>query len=188
MMKEILSEKDTENVARSLLGRYLVRKVREGTLRALISETEAYLGVHDPASHVFHGPTPRTKVLYGPPGHAYIYQMHRYHLLNISAESKGNPGCVLIRSVVPLDGIKLMRVYRNRGEELPVNEIANGPGKLCQALNITMDQYGTDMTDPNSELFITEGPRKDYKIIATGRIGISKAKDWKLRFLIDMEG
>lgn len=193
---------DARREARQVLGSILVRRVGKLLLTGMILETEAYLGEHDPASHVARGRTPRTEVLYGPPGYAYVYQMHRQHLLNVSCGPAGDPGCVLIRSVVPIDGIDSMRENRGKPEGYDERELTNGPGKLCKAFGITMELYGVNLTDVSSPLFIVrdismipgyqgEGIppslRSAYEVNATERIGISKAVDEKLRFVAEWE-
>lgn len=157
-----------EKVARELLGHFLVRVIDDRKQIGKIVETEAYLGEQDLAAHASKGRTGRTEVLYGEAGHAYVYRIHQYHCLNVSAEEIGNPGCVLFRALEPIENI-----------DLPVN----GPGKLCRALNIDKSLYGVDMTDSSSPLYITKNA-EDFDVITTPRIGISKAVDWPLRFFI----
>ena len=118
-------------VARDLLGKV----IRHGPASARIVETEAYLGVGDAAAHSARGPTPRTRVIFGPPGHAYVYLIYGMHYcLNIVAEPEGVAGCVLIRAVEPVGAVA--------GAAL----LSNGPGKLTRALGITLDHYGVDLT------------------------------------------
>src|ERR1700722_327624 len=121
----------TVEVARDLLGKV----VRHGRASARIVETEAYLGTGDAAAHSARGQTPRTKVIFGPPGHAYVYLIYGMHLcLNIVAEPAGVAGCVLIRAVEPVD---------TAAEFAPPSK---GPGRLTRALGITLDHYGADLT------------------------------------------
>src|SRR4029077_7914509 len=121
----------TVEVARDLLGKI----IRHGPASARIVETEAYLGIGDAAAHSARGPTPRTKVIFGPPGHAYVYLIYGMHYcLNIVAEPKGVAGCVLIRAVEPI------------GAPTEAGLSSTGPGKLTRALGITLDHYGVDLT------------------------------------------
>lgn len=177
-------EFDTRIVAEKMLGKLLVRQIDEDILVGKIVETEAYLGELDPAAHASFGKTARTKVLYGEPGHAYVFSLHGRHCLNAVAEPVGKPGCVLIRALEPLEDIAYMRQLRNRGE-IPDIELTNGPGKLCQALQIDMTLYGIDFTHPDSPLRIcynqTDTP---FESAVSRRIGITKASDWDLRFYI----
>jgi len=171
-------ERPTIAVARELLGTILVH----GRTAGRIVEVEAYLGAADLAAHASRGLTNRTRVLFGPPGHAYVYFIYgMYECLNLVAEPEGTPGCALIRALEPLAGIGIMR--RRRPQARSVEELANGPGKLTQALGITRRHYGAD---------VTRGPlavrrlKQDapFEILATPRIGIRHCADWPLRFLI----
>lgn len=171
-------ERPTIAVARELLGTILVH----GRTAGRIVEVEAYLGAADLAAHASRGLTNRTRVLFGPPGHAYVYFIYgMYECLNLVAEPEGTPGCALIRALEPLAGIGIMR--RRRPQARSVEELANGPGKLTQALGITRRHYGAD---------VTRGPltvrrlKQDapFEILATARIGIRHCAQWPLRFLI----
>jgi DNA-3-methyladenine glycosylase len=176
-------EHDTTTVSKNLLGKTLLRRIDDKILAAKIVEVEAYLGEHDPAAHASFGNTNRTKVLYGEPGHAYVYRIHGWHCLNAVAEPLNSPGCVLIRAVEPIEGIEHMREYRKR-KDIPDKQLANGPGKLCQALNIDLALYGADLTAINSPLSICEGDTMPFEIEVSKRIGITKAADWELRFTV----
>ncbi len=152
-------------VARDLLGKV----IRHGAASARIVETEAYLGTDDAAAHAARGRTPRTSVIFGPPGRAYVYLIYGMHYcLNVVAERDGVAGCVLIRAVEPLAG---------------VIHLSNGPGKLTRALGITLEHYGIDLT--RGPLTI-HAPQKEEKIdiVTSPRIGINKAADLPLRFFI----
>jgi DNA-3-methyladenine glycosylase len=176
--------RETEVVARESLGKTLVRVTEHGLLLAKIVETEAYLGEHDPAAHASVGRTKRTEVLYGEPGYAYIYQIHRWTCLNFVAEPAGSPGCVLIRALEPLDGIEVMRQLREK-MQVKVTHIANGPGKLCKAMEIDMTMYGVDLVDPQSSLQVWEPVTEEELEVETScRIGVTKAADWELRFTL----
>ena len=152
-------------VARDLLGTIL----RHGTASARIVEVEAYLGENDAAAHSARGRTPRTQVLFGPPGHAYVYLIYgMHHCLNIAAEREGKAGCVLIRAVEPIADVTLP---------------TNGPGKLTRALGITLDHYGVDLTR-GSLIVCAPERRARFEIGVSPRIGIKKAVDLPLRFFI----
>ncbi len=176
--------RETKTVARESLGKLLVRVTGDGLLVAKIVETEAYLGEHDPAAHASFGRTKRTNVLYGEPGHAYVYQLHGHHCLNFVAEPLGLPGCVLIRALEPLEGIDVMRRLRGKDETESIT-IANGPGKLCKAMGIDMTMYGADLVDTASPLQVWEPlEEQEQEIEISRRRGITKAADWELRFTL----
>jgi DNA-3-methyladenine glycosylase len=153
-----------------------------GTVAARIVETEAYLGLKDRAAHSFRGVTQRTKVLFGPPGHAYVYLIYgMYECLNFSCEPEGSPGCVLIRALEPIAGRDEMR--ERRGNPKRDRDLANGPGKLTIAMGITRAHNGLDIT--NSELLVCEpARRKPFEITTSTRIGIQHNTDWEMRFFI----
>ncbi|MGC9291737.1 MAG: DNA-3-methyladenine glycosylase [Acidobacteriaceae bacterium] len=175
-----------QRLAPALLGKILVRRWRGHLLAGRIVEVEAYLGREDPAAHAFAGQTARNAVLFGPPGHAYVYGIYGlHHCLNIACQPEGTPGCVLLRALAPLQGVAVLR--RNRG--LPVNaavhKIASGPGNLCAALAITRARdNGRDLTYTASGLFLLEDGGAAGEITCTPRVGIRKAADWPLRFFI----
>jgi len=164
-------------LARDLLGCVLVHEGAAGT----IVETEAYLGLDDLAAHASRGLTERTRVLFGPPGRAYVYFIYGMHeCLNVVADREGEPGCVLIRALEPLTGLSQM--YERRRWKGPVRGLTNGPGKLTQALAITRAQYGERLD--RGDLIIREFRKKpEFEIGITPRIGISKCADWPLRFV-----
>ena len=176
-------ERSTVEVAKQLLGKYLVREHREGTTVGRIVETEAYVGPQDLACHAAKGRTARTEVMFGPAGHAYVYFIYGfYNMLNLVTEAKDYPAAVLIRAVEPVEGIDLMRSRRKNGL---LRNLANGPGKLCQAFGIDRSLNGADLCA--SELFVEDRDEPTLKFIATPRIGVDYAGKWKtkpLRFLI----
>jgi DNA-3-methyladenine glycosylase len=165
-------------VARDLLGKVL----RHGDTAGIIVETEAYLGYDDLAAHSSRGVTDRTRVIFGPPGHAYVYLIYgMYECLNLVAEPAGRPGCVLIRALEPVAGIDIMRHRRpaaRRDEQL-----ASGPGKLTLALGITRAHSGTDVTRGPITVHMPAEPRA-VKVVTTPRIGITQCADWPLRFYV----
>lgn len=172
----------TEVVARELLGKVLVRRTRHGVVSGRIVETEAYLGANDRAAHAWHGLTPRTRVLFGPPGRAYVYLIYgMYECLNIVAEPEGIAGCVLIRALEPLEGLEAMR--RRRPGARRVEDLANGPGKLTLALGITRRHNGADLT--RGPLLVRDSLFKcSFETGVSSRIGITHCADWPLRFFV----
>jgi len=176
-------EGDSREVARNLLGQVLVRESEEGIAAGIIVETEAYLGKRDDAAHSYKGATERVRVLFGEKGAAYIYLIYGiYHCLNIASGPAGEPECVLIRALEPVEGLELMA--RRRGTE-KVRDLCRGPGRLCQALAIGRSLYGADVTKPGP-LYIREG-RRPEKILSTPRIGIEYAfhtKDEPWRYIV----
>ena len=168
----------TVEVARDLLGKVLVH----GATAGRIVETEAYLGADDQAAHASRGLTRRTRVLFGPPGHAYVYLVYgMYECLNLVTEPEGQPGCVLIRALEPLTGLPLMHARRPRARR--PEELASGPGKLTLALGITRKHYGADLT--RGPLTVRRLRRDErWSVKTTPRIGIRHAAERPLRFLI----
>lgn len=152
-----------------------------GRAAGRIVEVEAYLGLHDAAAHASRGRTPRTEVLFGEPGHAYVYLIYgMYECLNLVAESNGSPGCVLIRALEPLAGIHLMKRRRNVDN---LQALTSGPGKLTIAMAITRHHNGVDVT--RGRLTVRRPP--DFlppNIGVSPRIGITKAAHCPLRFFI----
>lgn len=170
-------ERPAIGLARALLGCLLLH----GETGGMIVEAEAYVGVGDLAAHASRGKTERTKVLFGPPGRAYVYFIYGMHeCLNVVAGKEGTPGCVLIRALEPLCG--LPRMYERRSWRGPLTGLANGPGKLTQALAITRAQYGHRLD--TGELTIRRWRHKPrFRIGVTPRIGIKECVDWPLRFI-----
>ena len=153
--------RNTVLVAQELLGKFLVRKIGNKILKARIIETEAYCGTKDLACHASKGLTERTKVMFGPPGHFYIYMVYgMYHCLNIVTEKEGNPSAVLIRAIDC--------------------ENCNGPGKLCRELKIDRKLNATDLTK-SKLLWVEDGETKIKKsqIKRGKRIGVDYAGKWK---------
>jgi DNA-3-methyladenine glycosylase len=167
----------TVDVARALLGQVLVH----GSTAGRIVETEAYLGAEDLASHASRGVTKRTAVVFGPPGHAYVYLVYgMYCCLNLVAEPEGTPGCVLIRALQPVAGLDEMRLRRKTARH--DRDLASGPGKLTLALGISLAQNGADVT--RGPLTVHSGPALSAAgIEAAPRVGIRHCTDWPLRFL-----
>ncbi len=175
-----------EQVARALLGKILVRRNGGERLAGRIVETEAYLGEHDPAAHAASGRTARNAVLYGPPGHAYVYRIYGLHYcINVSCLPEGIPGCVLLRALEPLEGMDAMRRNRGLSASAAIRQLASGPGKLCQAFGITRAaDNDLDLTGADSSLGFVEDGFQGGDIRVTPRIGIRKATDLPLRFFL----
>ncbi len=160
----------TELVARALLGKVLVRRIGRRTLRARIVEVEAYLGERDAASHARRGPTPRTTIMFGPPGHLYVYLVYGMHnCMNFVTESDGVAGAVLIRAAAPLDPTEPPRTY-------------SGPGKLCAGLGIAVADKGLDLT-AGVGLFVADDGAPGPRVSTSARIGVDYAGAWKARRL-----
>jgi DNA-3-methyladenine glycosylase len=174
-LPESFYDRGVVDVARDLIGCV----VRHGECSGVIVETEAY---HDsePACHAFVGLTPRTAIIFGPPGRAYVYRSYGIHaLLNAVCEREGVGAAVLIRALEPLEGIQLMR--RRRGSER-LERLCSGPGKLTQALDIELRDNGTDLT--RGAIVITPRPPgwRDVEVAVDRRIGITKAVELPWRF------
>jgi len=175
-------DRDTEVVARELLGAVLEHRTAAGVARGRIVETEAYLGPHDPACHAAAGLTSRTRALHGPPGTAYVYFIYGMHwCVNAVTREAGHGSAVLIRAIQPLEGLELMR--RRRGGRRD-GELANGPAKLCEALGIDAALNGVRL-DRGPLRILAGPPVPDEAVSVTPRIGITKAADWPLRFVLE---
>lgn len=175
--------KDTVKVAKNLLGKKIIRKIGRHEISGIITETEAYRHKDDPASHAFRKITERNKIMFENVGFAYVYFTYGMHFcFNVIAKNpKVAAGAVLIRAIKPEKGIAIMQ--ENRGNT-SLKNLVNGPAKLAQALAITKEHYGIDITK-NSKLYISEGI-KPKKIIASSRIGIKEATDklWNFKIKI----
>jgi DNA-3-methyladenine glycosylase len=160
------------------LGKILVH----GSTAGRIVEVEAYLGTSDRAAHSWRGLTDRTRVIFGPPGHAYVYFIYgMYECLNFVCEPEGQAGCVLIRALEPLAGLATMR--RRRPAAHRTEDLASGPGKLTLAMGITRKLNGADLVTGPLQLL---KPRHEspFEVQTTPRIGITHCADWPLRFVI----
>jgi DNA-3-methyladenine glycosylase len=179
--------KDTIVVAKELLGNYLVRETPRGLIIGKIIEVEAYLGPEDKASHSYdYKRTDRTKVMYLKPGTFYIYLIYGlYNCLNVITEPEGMPCAVLIRQLLPVEGIDLMEQNRSIKIGTKYQNLVDGPGKLCMALDITKYNFnGKDSCHPDSKLYFAEGERiSTKKIVLKKRIGIDYAEEDKDRLL-----
>ena len=175
-------DRDTALVARDLLGAVLQCTTAEGVTQGRIVETEAYLGPHDPACHAVAGLTPRTAHLFGPPGKGYVYFIYgMYWCFNAVTRERGHGAAVLVRAVHPIGGIDLMRARRPRARR--DRDLTNGPGKLCQAMAIVGTMSGISLRD--GPVVIRAGePVTDADVLVTPRVGITRAAEWPLRYLV----
>ena len=172
----------TLSVAHDLLGMRLVRLLDGVRLSGIILETEAYIGETDLACHAKAGRTPRTRIMYGPPGHAYVYFTYGMHwMLNAVTEREGFPAAVLIRAIQPIEGAEIMSKRRNGRDTF-------GPGKLTQAMGITKSENGVDLTEAASDLWIEAGiPIPNSRVTKSPRVGLYsvpepwKSKPWRFR-------
>ncbi len=179
--------RNPRRVARDLLGKVLVRNGKIPLLGRIV-EVEAYLGEADPAAHAAAGNTPRTSVLFGPPGHAYVYFIYGNHYcLNVSCEPEGKAGSVLFRALEPLFGTEKMARARKIELQKPtdLSKLTSGPGRLAEAFGITRARdNGCDLTSPHSSLWIGDDSFRATKIQISPRIGITKAADQPLRYFL----
>jgi DNA-3-methyladenine glycosylase len=180
-------------VAGRLLGKLLVRTAnrarKQDELAGRIVEVEAYFGDADPAAHAFAGKTARNAVLYGPPGHAYVYFIYgMYYCLNVSCETDGRAGSLLIRALEPVTGLDLMAKRRGLSAALTprlLRELTSGPGRLCQAFGITRERdNGADLASTQSSLQIQDDGFATGEVLVTPRIGIRKAAERMARFVL----
>lgn len=178
-------DRPTLQVAEELLGKVVVHRTRSGVASGVIVETEAYRGEDDPACHASFGRTPRSEVLFGPPGFAYVYLNYGVHyLLNAVTEADGYPGAVLIRALQPLDGIALMHKRRApEGRDIDAHALCRGPGNLTKALGITLADNRRDLT--NGALTIEDRGISVGRIATGPRIGIRVAAERPWRFFVE---
>src|SRR5216684_8560915 len=183
--------RDPRVVSRDLLGKVLVRQEGKNLLAARIVEVEAYLGEGDPAAHAAAGRTPRNAVLFGPPGHSYVYFIYGNHFcFNVSCLPDGEAGGVLFRALEPVAGIEAMAeargvsIDRESGKS-ELRKLTSGPGRLAQALGITRERdNGKDLTNIRSDLIIVDDAFRPRRIEVTPRVGITKAAEHPLRYII----
>ena len=193
-MNDRLSEsffgRNTVLVARELLGKQLVRQEGNQRLSGVIIETEAYRGQEDLACHARAGRTPRTEIMFGPPARAYIYFVYGMHwLLNFVTEDDGFPGAVLIRAIIPEEGLEIISQRRN-GQ--PKKQWTNGPAKICQALNINSQLNGINICARNAQVYIENGTGIKSEMIQTSpRVGLNSVPEpWRSipwRFRLDAQ-
>jgi DNA-3-methyladenine glycosylase len=191
LLRRAFFNRDPRLVSRELLGKLIVRREGRRKIAGRIVEVEAYLGAGDLAAHAAAGHTARNAVLWGPPGHAYIYFIYGVHYcLNISCLPDGDAGCVLIRALEPVAGIADMANARGLSDldltsVRELRKLASGPGKLCEALGITRPRDNAkDMLSPRSDLQVMNDGFRVQDVAVTQRIGITKATEMPLRYVI----
>lgn len=189
-LQEKFYNRSAVDVARDLLGQRLVRQINGQRVAGYISETEAYSGESDLACHARAGRTARTRMLYGPPGRAYVYFIYGIHwMLNCVAEPDNQPAAILIRAMLPSEGLDC--IARNRKHTRP-QDWTNGPARICQALDIDGSFNGADLTRMDDHLWIEPGAAAgDQSIIAGPRVGIANVPEpwrsipWRFRLILD---
>ena len=191
LLRRTFFNRDPRVVARELLGKLIVRRERRRQIAGRIVEVEAYLGAGDLAAHAAAGHTARNAVLWGPPGHAYVYFIYGVHYcLNISCLPAGEAGCVLIRALEPVNGMREMAEARGLQDldltsARDLRKLASGPGKLCEALGITRPRDNDkDMLSAKSDLQVISDGFRVKEIAVTQRIGITKSAEMPLRYVI----
>ncbi len=173
-------DRSTLQVAKELLGKYLVVQKDGHLLSGKIVETEAYIGYKDPASHAYRRMTPRNRVMFGEPGYTYVYITYgMHHCLNLVTERKEYPAAVLIRALEPAFGIELMKKRRGRQR---LKDLTSGPAKLCQALNIDRKLNGVDLC--SDIIYVEDRGELVEKIASSSRIGIKQGKEKRWRFYV----
>lgn len=179
-------DRDPRLVGPDLLGKILVRRDGRRLLTGRIVEVEAYLGAEDAAAHSFIGKTARNAVLFGPPGHAYVYFIYGNHFcLNVSCLADGIPGGILFRGVEPIQGMKAMFKLRRIDESSDLRRLTRGPGRLAAAFGITREgDNGKDLTSSRSDLYVADDGAAPPEVLITKRIGIKKAADMPLRYIV----
>ena len=179
-------DRDPRSVGPDLLGKILVRRDGRRLLTGRIVEVEAYLGVEDAAAHSSIGKTARNAVLFGPPGYAYVYFIYGNHYcLNVSCLPEGTPGGILFRAVEPIRGMDAMFKLRGIDENSDLRRLTRGPGRLAAAFGITRERdNGKDLTSSRSDLYIADDGAAPPEVLITKRIGIKKAADMPLRYIV----
>lgn len=179
-------DRDPRLVGPDLLGKILVRRQGRKLLTGRIVEVEAYLGADDPAAHSSSGKTKRNAVLFGPPGYAYVYFIYGNHFcLNVSCLPDGTPGGILFRALEPLEGIPEMFNLRGIETSSDLRRLTSGPGRMAAAFGITRERdNGKDLTDEKSDLYIADDGTPPPEVLITKRIGITKAAEMPLRYIV----
>jgi DNA-3-methyladenine glycosylase len=178
--QEFYRSGETLELARNLLGKILVHRSRAGETSGRIVEVEAYCQEADPACHAARGKTRRNEQMFGPPGHAYVYFTYgMHHCFNVVVQDEGIADAILVRAVEPLEGIALMMRRRGLADE---RLLCSGPGRLCQAYDITLEQNGWDLARP--PLYIMDDGFVAAAIESSARTGISQGKDLHWRFFL----
>ena len=178
--------RDPRLVGPDLLGKVLVRRQGRKRLVGRIVEVEAYLGTDDPAAHASVGKTARNAVLFGPPGYAYVYFIYGNHYcLNVSCLPDGTPGGILFRALEPVQGLSEMFASRGLEHGSDLRKLTSGPGRLAEAFDITRERDNAkDLTNARSDLYIAGDNTPPPRVLITKRIGITKASDMPLRYIV----
>ncbi|MBI2252115.1 MAG: DNA-3-methyladenine glycosylase [Armatimonadetes bacterium] len=174
-------KRSTVLAAKGLLGKLLFHKTKEGMASGIIIETEAYLGENDPASHAARKKTPRNSAMFEYPGISYVYFIYGNHYCFNVVAHNGGAGAVLIRALEPYEGIELMRKRRAKNN---LKELANGPGKLTQALKIEREHNKLSLIESNLRIYDLGIKIKEEEILKTSRIGIKAGKELPYRFFL----
>jgi DNA-3-methyladenine glycosylase len=185
LLRRTFYEQSPKTVARELVGKLFVRRLEGHRLIGRITETEAYLGQSDPASHAYGPRTPYNSVLYGPAGRTDVFLSYGVnYCVNFSCLPDGQPGGVLIRALEPVAGIVTMTKLRGLPETSSAQRLTGGPGKVCQALNITRAaDHDIDVTHLSSPIHVLDDGFRPHEVLTTPRIGITKAAALLLRFV-----
>ena len=173
--------RDTATVAQELLGKIIIRRLKQHVLTGRIVETEAYYGDKDPASRAYRGRKNYNSPMFDDPGRLFIYMVHSWWLLNIAAHEPGEVGAVLVRALEPIDGVPVME--DNRGV-MDLHNLTSGPGKLTKALDVTKDLHGLDVTEGSAELKIVDGGPEEFQTATSHRIGVTRDLPRELRYYI----
>jgi DNA-3-methyladenine glycosylase len=177
-------ERDTAVVARDLLGKVLVRRLGGWSLGGVIVETEAYYGVDDPASRAYHGRKRYNAVMFGEPGRLFVYNVHRYWMLNFVAHEPGKVGGVLVRALEPTIGVEKM--MENRPVER-LEELTSGPGRLTVALGVDRSLNGSPVDEEARPVHVLDN-HLSFEVGRSGRIGVAKDLPLELRFYVKGNG
>jgi DNA-3-methyladenine glycosylase len=185
LLQRAFFDRPSDIVAPDLLGKILVHRSGEVRLSGRIIETEAYLGLDDPASHAYTGKSAANAVLFGTPGLAHVYLIYGLHYcLSISSHTKGHAGGVLIRTLLPMEGVGVMSRFRGKPGREDARWLTGGPGRVCQAFGMDRATHnGLDVTRKISTLWIADDGFQCGSMFVTKRIGITKAADHPLRFV-----
>ena len=186
MMNHAFFRQDTVELARKLLGCLLIHRTPDGAAGGMIVEAEAYVGAIDKACHAYRNRSGRTEIMYHDGGYAYVYLIYgMHHCFNAVTGPEGEGNAVLIRALEPVTGINLMQ--RRRNTKL-LRSLCSGPGKVCQALGITKNEYGMDLCDPASPLRLIKYRHiPDEQIAVSPRINVAYAEEaaaWPWRFYV----
>ncbi len=173
-------ERDPETTARDLLGKKLIRRLSNTILEGILVETEAYFGLEDPASRAYHGMKTYNRSMWGEPGRAFIYNVHKYWMLNAVAHERGEIGAVLVRAMEPTRGLDIMK--RNRNVE-NLLELTRGPGKLTEAFGIDKRLNEIDLTEREGAIQIADN-EINFEIVSSHRIGVRRDLRRDLRFFV----